>query len=790
MKKIRMILALLAVSVCSWQSAWAQDEVVVSVSLAQPGSLGYEILQKHDPINEVTDLTVTGVINDDDWNIMRGITNLKNLDLSGASCETMPANVFDRSSNICDADNLILVKLPSNLKSIGSRAFYQQYSLTDVYLPTTLEEIGTYCFFTCSNLESIHLSSLPNGITTIPTGCFRNCKKLQSFTIPEGVTYIGNNAFNGCILFKSTLPTTIQSIGSSAFDGASMEGIDVVLSENTSVDEHIFSDSKIQSITFPTTFYRTNRYGIISDCKELTDVYLKSPTCFTCTNGAFLSGCTNVNLKIHVPAHLLTTYKTDSYFKDYTIVGDATDDYTGLWTISAPLSLSYTRMPDNSNIKLCRSASLEVIGSTAQTFGNVLTYGHSSDYSQSNKYGSKDWSMIINTCDNVTITGTLEHKIQTYEKKWYFFCLPFDFKVGDIVTENNVKYAIRYYDGANRATTNAASSNWKNYDVNDIIPAGTGFIFQTSAETWVTFKAQDNASKQYVMSNNAFVKALADNDTEQAAHKGWNLVGNPWQSYYNIHKLSFTAPISVWTGSTYAAYSLIDDDYAIRPNEAFFVQSPGSSSITFPTDGRQLTEEITSQNGARKRSASNRQLVDIQIKDENQMTDKTRLVVNPDACLSYEVSCDASKFMSMDANVPQIYSLGIDDTQYAINERPADSGVLRLGIVTMQEGQYTISAIRNTLGEVLLKDYQTGLTTDLSQNNYSFDAEVGVNESRFTLTFAAGGATGISKVTRESHEMIEVFTLDGRKVNNSTEDLKQGVYVVRKGQKAQKMIIK
>ena len=790
MRRLRILFAIMAVSVCSLQSAWAQDEVVVSVSLTLPGSLGYEILKQHDPINEVTNLTVTGAINDDDWDIMRSITSLKHLDLSGASCETMPANEFYRTSNNCDADNLVTVKLPSNLKSIGDNAFHSQNSLTDVYLPSTIESIGDATFSSCLALETLHITEWPAGVNVIPNSCFNACGNLQPFTIPEGVTRIGSDAFRGCTLFKSTIPSTVQEIGSFAFYSAGMESIDVILSENITIYSNVFCNSRISSIVFPTTFYRTNSQ-ILFGCNDLTDVYLKSATCVVTSN--LLSSCSNANLKVHVPAHLLYTYKLDSYFKDFTIVGDATDDFTGLWTIEAPLTLSNTRMPANSNIILDRLASLQVVGDDAQTFNNVIAYGHSSipKYYSGYQKGNEDWSMILNTCDDVSITGTLEYKIQTCEKGWYFFSLPFDFKVGDIVTEDNVKFAIRYYNGANRAANNVSTGNWTNYDDDDIVvPAGTGFIFQTSAKTWVTFKAQNNASKNYVMSNNPFVKTLADNSSDEAAHKGWNLVGNPWQSYYNIHKLGFTAPISVWTGSTYAAYSLIDDDYAIRPNEAFFVQSPGNSAtITFPTDGRQLTEDITSQNAARRKAASYRMLVDIQIEDEAQMADKTRLVVNPEASLDYETSCDASKFLSMDAGVPQIYSLDMDNTQYAINERPADSGELRLGIVTSQEGQYTISAIRNTLGQVLLKDRQTGLTTDLSQNGYCFDAKAGVDESRFTLTFGSG-ITGISNITKESHQNIEVYTLDGRKVDNTTDNLKQGVYVVRKGQQAQKMIIK
>ena len=789
MRKLRMLLTLLLVSVCSWQSAWAQEEVVVSVSLAQAGELGIEILRQHDPITAVTDLTVTGTMNDEDWAMLKDITALKFLDLSGVTNESVPEFEFSSSSN------LISVALPSKLKVLGRRAFSDLKKLESVVLPTTLENLGEYTFYNCSALVDLHITELPSGIKEIPDRCFCYCKALSSFTIPEGITSIGDYAFRDCKQFSSTIPLSVNYIGYSAFCNSAMNIPHVTFSEGFSTkytsDGGTFQSTGIQSISFPTTYFK-NIQLVINNCTKLTDIYLKSPTVLTNPEG-LLKGCTSIE-RIHVPAHLVEAYKLDSYFKNYSsmIVGDATDDYTGWTTISQPLTLSYNRMAGSPNIILKNSMSLEVKGDANQYFGNVVTYGHtareSSTSSSIYKYGNKDWSMIINTCDNVSITGTLEHKIQTYKGKWYFFCLPFDFKVGDIVTENNIKYAIRYYDGYNRATV--TTNNWKNFGPNDIVPAGTGFILQTSATTWVTFKAQDNDSKQNVMSNSAFTKTLADNPSETAANKGWNLVGNPWQSYYNIHKINYRAPISVWSGSTYVAYSLTDDDYAIRPNEAFFVQSPGNNAtIEFPTDGRQLTEDIVSQNGARGAVASERQIVDIQITGNNELTDKTRLVVNPEASLDYEISCDAGKLMSMDVQVPQVYSLGLDDTQYAINERPADNGELRLGVIIHQDGQYSISAIRNSLGQVLLRDNEAGITTDLSQNGYSFDAQAGTYDSRFMLMFG-DNMTAISHVKNAASEAVKVYTLDGREVSNSTDGLKQGVYVVRKGQKTQKVIIK
>ncbi len=355
-------------------------------------------------------------------------------------------------------------------------------------------------------------------------------------------------------------------------------------------------------------------------------------------------------------------------------------------------------------------------------------------------------------------------------------------KVGKIVVENGYK-AVRYYDGANRAI-NGTGGNWKNYSADDVIPAGAGFIYQTSKDTWSNFYAENNAAMQNVFSNKEFVTSLEANISESNANKGWNLVGNPWLSYYNIHKLNFTAPITVWnvSNSTYSAYSIIDDDYAIRPNEAFFVQCPNEENaiIGFPIQGRQLTSVIESQNAARAEQASERKLIDVELSD-GELTDKTRFVMNPQAKMDYEPTCDASKFFSMDAAVPQIYTIENGELR-AINERPLGEGAVQIGIIIPQDGTYTISAPRNQFQNIVLVDKETGIESDLTNGSYTFTANVGTNDSRFMLRVGETVVTEIADVKQNDVKADRYFNLKGQNITTPT----KGVYVVN----GKKVVIK
>lgn len=749
------------------------------------GQLGTEVLKLTDPVSNVKKIVIKGVIGDDDWTTIGLMANAFSIDMSGATATNIPAYQFTKDKY----PFLHSVKLPQGITSIGESAFNRSDIEDEITFPNTLETIGNSAFsgskvktaYMHNNITSVEYrafedcyfleyASWSSAASSIPDNCFDACYNLRTFDIPEGVTDIRDRAFRSALLFNPRFPTTIKRIYYDAFYNTGTDQL--IIPEDVTVDYHAFGHcNNLVSAEWPTSFdyagggtYGTNE--VVVECPNLETVYLKSPTKVLYDGPSFFSGNTLSDITLHVPDYLVTTYKLDPYWSQCNVVGFDSEDISD-WTVKQPLKLASERISGTPNLHVMGSGQIEVSGDVVQNIGNLsINFNNRRVHDDNWKYYDVEWGFMLSNTNTVNITGELSENICTGGGKWYFMTLPFDTKVSDISNTNNASYAIRYYDGANRASF-GTGSNWKNYGPEDIIPAGTGFILQTNKVTYSKFVAQDNATKQYILSNNEFVKALEAHDTEVTANKGWNLVGNPWQTYYNIHKLNFTAPITVWNYdyNRYDAYSIIDDDYAIKPLEAFFVQCPDEvGSISFPIDGRQLTDVIESVSGARRFGESTRKLVDIELTN-GEMTDKTRFVLNPQAKMDYETNCDASKFFSMESGVAQIYTIQ-NGVQMAINERPANDGVVTIGMKIPADGTYTIKSERTALKEAVIVDKLNGTETTLSAEGYTFSAHAGTIDNRFELHLSASETTGIKELKDSSIEELKSFyNLNGQRMS-------------------------
>ena len=123
---------------------------------------------------------------------------LRNLDLSEATCPVLPKN-----------------------------AFHSRHHLQRIILPNQLQEIGTQAFFACDNLQEV---VIPKSVKKVGAAAFSGCKSLKNITI-EGTPEIGEFSFANLegvqvIRVNSHIP---PKAAATAFSGVNMRGVKLVM---------------------------------------------------------------------------------------------------------------------------------------------------------------------------------------------------------------------------------------------------------------------------------------------------------------------------------------------------------------------------------------------------------------------------------------------------------------------------------------------------------------------------------------------------------------------------------
>ena len=360
---------------------------------------------------------------------------------------------------------------------------------------------------------------------------------------------------------------------------------------------------------------------------------------------------------------------------------------------------------------------------------------------------------------------------------WTFLSFPYDVRVSDITPmDSTTEWVIRRYDGAARAQ-GYMDATWVTMGANDILYANQGYIWQSAYKVGFSgfiVPALSTNNKQNIFAYDEQYVELKGYDSEFAHNRSWNLVGNPYPTYYDMRYMDFTAPVTTWNVNTqsYEAYMPGDDNYVFFPGEAFFVQRPDDSDyILFDNTGRQSDRYIYYRNSAPARTVdAQRTVINLTLSDGT-FSDRTRVVLNESALSSYELDKDASKFMSASSLAPQLYSVA-DGVNYAINERPIADGTVELGAQLVKAGSYTIALSSGSAAVVTLEDRATGALVLLNAvEGYTFTAEAGTLAGRFVLYI--NNSTGIGGVNQNSGEGA-IYDISGRRVQNTNA---AGVYI-------------
>ena len=797
---------------------------------AQASTSGLQKAIGEKNLRSVVTLKVKGSINSYDIMVMRNkMDNLHYLDLADADVKSNTYDYYTGYStqedilgphSFADLDKLMSVKLPKSVKYID-QAFNNCSQLRSVEMPENLICVGdttdgnysyndnTGAFRNCTNLEEI----IFHNCEKIGGNAFYQCNSLQEITLPKNLKHVGSYAFNYCSQLKDIiLPSEVETISDHAFEFCgNLSSIQFPPSLKR-IESYAFRDcSKLSSINLPgLTSISENTF---SGCSNLTEIKLPS-TLERIGNNAF-ENCSNLNkvytytvLPINIDQNTFTNFKAttlyvptqsyDNYYwstqwGQFKEIKEFDEPYTYIYLDNEfTLEKRFEGTPD---IDIKNNGALTVNGKDNQNAGEVTVKGD----------GNSSAGTLIT--DGNLDAKKLRFDITVNANQWYFFSFPFDINLADIKTPG--KYVFRKYNGSLRA--DQGTGGWVDLASDETtLKQGVGYIFQTAQSGNLTLRV--TKEKFGKLDANNIVKDLSSYPSADEQNASWNFIGNPQISYMDAASLGYNAPITYWNGNSYEAVRPGDDEFALQPFQAFFVQKPVDvSNIEFKAEDRiTKSESINKQNNARARRIGRginpeRLLINLTLSDGNH-TDKTRVVFNDKKSQAYELDCDAAKFAAIN-DAPQFYTIEAKAGNLAINERPM--GSVKLGFAAKKAGNFTISAKRMDQ-PMLLQDNQTGATYDLTEGDYQFASNAGTFENRFVLV-PSRGTTGIADIVKKTGinimptdaginlngvdgKKVTIYAADGTMLASRTFDgmlnLMKGVYIVKIDNLSTKVMVK
>lgn len=327
----------------------------------------------------------------------------------------LPERIFQSCSN------LEKVTLHSNIKSIGSYAFYKT-AVTKLELPQQLTTLGESALGSTKLIEV----TIPDGVVVLERNLFAGSEDLKNVALKGSVTTLNEGVFKSC--------PSLQTIQFGENKDAK-EGEIVIPETVTVIGRYLFSGcATLKSVTFPDSITELPMY-VLEKCTSLTDVIMNNNV-KTIGNYAF-DGCSSLD-SISLPSSLtsLGTYafRNCKALKSLSIPeGVKTIPYYMANGCTSLTSVTYGDITKIDSYAFANTALEELIIPASVTSLS---------------------SNIVNGCKDVKVYACAS--------------TPMSWSYGDFKTANNVYAPVYVVCGAK--TAYEAANGWKKSTINEVLP--------------------------------------------------------------------------------------------------------------------------------------------------------------------------------------------------------------------------------------------------------------------------------------------------------------------------------
>lgn len=232
------------------------SDELITINVKTPGTLYSRLLAQDMQTSDVTRLKLKGNLNSDDWEIVKSMSSLYELDISELKLDILP------KSYLVNHMYLTKITFPNTLTEISDSLFYNtnKYLNCEIILPQNCTHVGREAF-SGTSIKGITYS---NNII-IDENAFNNCDNLDTLYIHGNGTKVGKSAFWGSSVKKLII-------------GKGVEVADEAFYYNAQLKEVIFEDSvkSIGNSVFAQckNFNKLTICGIVENVSDMKYEYL------------------------------------------------------------------------------------------------------------------------------------------------------------------------------------------------------------------------------------------------------------------------------------------------------------------------------------------------------------------------------------------------------------------------------------------------------------------------------------------------------------------------------------